>query len=311
MPRGSAKRERQYEHIKASAKQRGGSTGRAKDRGAHRGQGTRPDRRGENREPHISPGHVLVPARWALRSRRGAQRPDLCPDSTPRRAAAAVGARSSMNKAQARPGAWPLMSKEDVMVGKGLRFWFPRRWLCVRTKPEAVHINPSGPSHGVLLPQVSSRQNGGYLLPLKADGDAPSRGSPVHSRTPTSVAPRRHSHPICRNATSSDRLFESDIYDENLEEPRRTTPECAQGRVKPTASPAAIRGDADREAGRKRLDHHAVPDHHPDVPRRGGRCHPIRRRRRDRRAPHGRARPSAPTSTAPPRCAGCSRRAAR
>ncbi|MGA3154125.1 MAG: hypothetical protein ACLPN6_11925 [Streptosporangiaceae bacterium] len=40
MPRGSSpKRERQYEHIKASAKQRGESTGRAEEIAARTGRG--------------------------------------------------------------------------------------------------------------------------------------------------------------------------------------------------------------------------------------------------------------------------------
>jgi hypothetical protein len=78
MPRGfSPKRERQDEHIKASVKQPGESTGRAEElagrtvNGAHGEQGTRPLRRGEGK-PCIAPGHVPV-GRGGQRSHRGAQ----------------------------------------------------------------------------------------------------------------------------------------------------------------------------------------------------------------------------------------------
>ena len=77
MPRGSSpKRERQYEHIKASAKQRGESTGRAEEIAARTVNKERA-RSGEARssEPDVHQGHLLAPpGRAALASRR--RRPD-------------------------------------------------------------------------------------------------------------------------------------------------------------------------------------------------------------------------------------------
>jgi hypothetical protein len=79
MPRGSSpKRERQHEHTKASAKQRGESTDRGRgNRGPHGEQGPRPVRRGEDGEPHVNAGHFLLPPRWAAVA-PGRSGPDLC-----------------------------------------------------------------------------------------------------------------------------------------------------------------------------------------------------------------------------------------
>src|SRR6266516_1665657 len=48
------------------------------DRGADGEQGARPLGRGEDGEPHVGPGHVLVPARWAALA-PGRPGPDVCP----------------------------------------------------------------------------------------------------------------------------------------------------------------------------------------------------------------------------------------
>jgi hypothetical protein len=68
IPRGSSqKRERQYEHIKASAKQRGESTGRAEEIAARTVNKERArSGRAEEGEPRVDPGHVLVPAGRAV-----------------------------------------------------------------------------------------------------------------------------------------------------------------------------------------------------------------------------------------------------
>ncbi len=65
MPRGSSpKRERQYEHIKESALDRGEGRERAEEIAARTvNKGARPGRRVEDREPHVHPGHLLRQAR--------------------------------------------------------------------------------------------------------------------------------------------------------------------------------------------------------------------------------------------------------
>ena len=100
MPQGSnPKRERQYEHIKASAKQRGESTGRAEEIAARTVNKERA-RSGEakNGEPHLHPGHVLVPARRAALTPR-CQGPTYAQLYSEARRSGMKG-RSSMNKAQ-------------------------------------------------------------------------------------------------------------------------------------------------------------------------------------------------------------------
>ena len=75
MPRGSSpKRERQYEHIKDSAKARGASDqARQGDRRADRQQGAGALRRGEDRLEDLDPGHLVgSPGRAALRLERAA-----------------------------------------------------------------------------------------------------------------------------------------------------------------------------------------------------------------------------------------------
>jgi hypothetical protein len=100
MPRGSSpKRERQYEHIKASAKQRGESTGRAKEIAARTVNKERA-RAGEAKTAsRTSTRDMSSSRRGGLRSRRGAQGPTYAQLYSEARSRGVKG-RSSMNKAQ-------------------------------------------------------------------------------------------------------------------------------------------------------------------------------------------------------------------
>jgi hypothetical protein len=100
MPRGSSpKRERQYERIKASAKQRGQSTGRAEEIAARTVNKERA-RAGESKTAsHTSTRDMSSSRRGGLRSHRGARGPtyeQLYSEARRRK----VKGRSSMNKAQ-------------------------------------------------------------------------------------------------------------------------------------------------------------------------------------------------------------------
>jgi hypothetical protein len=100
VPRGSSrKRERQYEHIKASAKQRGQSTGRAEEIAARTVNKERA-RSGESRTvSRTSTRDMSPPRRGGQRSHRGAQGPtyeQLYSEARSR----GVRGRSSMNKSQ-------------------------------------------------------------------------------------------------------------------------------------------------------------------------------------------------------------------
>jgi hypothetical protein len=100
MPRGSSpKRERQYEHIKESAKERGESTGRAEEIAARTVNKERA-RSGESRTAsRTSTQDVSSSRRGGLRSRRGAGGPTRAQlyEEARRRG---VKGRSSMTKAQ-------------------------------------------------------------------------------------------------------------------------------------------------------------------------------------------------------------------
>lgn len=101
-PRGvkkGSKRARQYEHIKASAKRRGASTGRAKEIAARTVQKERA-RHGEARESsRLSREDITSGRRGGLRSHRGAggrTRDQLYEEAKDRN----IRGRSKMNKAQ-------------------------------------------------------------------------------------------------------------------------------------------------------------------------------------------------------------------
>ncbi len=100
MPRGSSpKRERQYEHIKQSAKQRGESTGRAKEIAARTVNKERA-RSGEARSAsRTSTQDISSSRRGGLRSHRGAGGPTKAQLYAEARSRGVKG-RSSMTKAQ-------------------------------------------------------------------------------------------------------------------------------------------------------------------------------------------------------------------
>jgi hypothetical protein len=76
MPAGSSpKRERQYEHIKESYKERGVSTDEAEERGADREQGAPRARRGEGAEEALA----VTLARCVVRRREPSARRDVDP----------------------------------------------------------------------------------------------------------------------------------------------------------------------------------------------------------------------------------------
>jgi hypothetical protein len=103
MPRGSSpKRERQYEHIKASAKQRGESTGRAKEIGARTVNKERA-RSGEAKTASPPTMDMSSSQRGGQRSHRGAQSPTYAQLHSEARSRGVKG-RSSMDKAQLRLG---------------------------------------------------------------------------------------------------------------------------------------------------------------------------------------------------------------
>jgi len=100
MPRGSSpKRERQYQHIKDSAKQRGESTGRAEEIAARTVNKERA-RSGEARSrSRASTKDISSSRRGGLRSHRGAggpAKPQLYAEARSR----GVKGRSSMSKAE-------------------------------------------------------------------------------------------------------------------------------------------------------------------------------------------------------------------
>jgi hypothetical protein len=100
MPPGSSpKRERQYEHIKASAKQRGESTGRAKEIAARTVNKERA-RSGESKTAsRTSTQDMSSSRRGGLRSHRGTQGPTYAQLYAEARSRGVKG-RSSMSKAQ-------------------------------------------------------------------------------------------------------------------------------------------------------------------------------------------------------------------
>jgi hypothetical protein len=100
MPRGSSpKRERQYEHIKASAKQRGESTGRAEEIAARTVNKERA-RSGEAKTAsRTSTRDMSSSRRGGQRSHRGAQGPTYAQLYSEARRRGVKG-RSSMSKAQ-------------------------------------------------------------------------------------------------------------------------------------------------------------------------------------------------------------------
>lgn len=100
MPRGSSpKRERQYEHIKASAKQRGESTKRAEEIAARTVNKERA-RSGEAKTAsRTSKQDISSYRRGGLRSHRGAAGPTYAQLYSEARSRGVKG-RSSMNKAQ-------------------------------------------------------------------------------------------------------------------------------------------------------------------------------------------------------------------
>ena len=100
MPRGSSpKRERQYEHIKASAKQGGESTGRAREIAARTVNKERA-RSGEAKTASpTSTMDMSASQRSGQRSHRGAQSPTYAQLYSEARSRGVKG-RSSMNKAQ-------------------------------------------------------------------------------------------------------------------------------------------------------------------------------------------------------------------
>lgn len=100
MPRGSSpKRERQYEHIKASAKKRGESTGRAEEIAARTVNKERA-RSGESKTAsRTSIRDMSSSRRGGQRSHRGAQGPTYAQLYSEARSRGVKG-RSSMTKAQ-------------------------------------------------------------------------------------------------------------------------------------------------------------------------------------------------------------------
>ena len=89
MPRGSSpKRERQYEHIKASAKQRGENTKQAEEIAARTVNKERA-RSGEARTPAVHQPATCPRPGAAGCGRTGARKGQRTPSSTPRHAAAA------------------------------------------------------------------------------------------------------------------------------------------------------------------------------------------------------------------------------
>jgi len=100
MPRGSSpKRERQYEHVKDSVKQRGGSTGQAEEIAARTVNKERA-RSGEARSAsRASTEDISSSRRGGLRSQRGAGGPTKAQLYAEARRRAVKG-RSSMTKAQ-------------------------------------------------------------------------------------------------------------------------------------------------------------------------------------------------------------------
>ncbi len=100
MPQGSSpKRERQYEHIKAGAKQRGESTDRAEEIAARTVNKERA-RSGEAKTAsRTSTGDMSSSRRGGQRSHRGAQGPTYAQLYSEARRSGVKG-RSSMNKAQ-------------------------------------------------------------------------------------------------------------------------------------------------------------------------------------------------------------------
>jgi hypothetical protein len=100
MPRGSGpKRERQYEHIKASAKRRGESTGQAEEIAARTVNKERA-RSGESKTAsRTSTRDMSSSRRGGQRSHRGAQGPTYEQLYSEARSRGIKG-RSSMNKAQ-------------------------------------------------------------------------------------------------------------------------------------------------------------------------------------------------------------------
>jgi len=100
MPQGSSpKRERQYEHIKASAKQRGESTGRAEEIAARTVNKERA-RSGEAKTAsRTSTRDMPSSRRGGQRSHRGAQGPTYAQLYSEARRSGIKG-RSGMNKAQ-------------------------------------------------------------------------------------------------------------------------------------------------------------------------------------------------------------------
>jgi hypothetical protein len=100
MPQGSSpKRERQYEHIRASARQRGESPGRAKEIAARTVNKERA-RTGESKTAsRTSRQDMSSSRRGGLRSRRGAQGPTYAQLYSEARQRGVKG-RSSMSKAQ-------------------------------------------------------------------------------------------------------------------------------------------------------------------------------------------------------------------
>jgi hypothetical protein len=100
MPRGSSpKRERQYEHIKASAEQRGESSGRAEEIAARTVNKERA-RSGESKTAsRTSKQDISSSRRGGLRSHRGAGGPTYAQLYAEARSRGIKG-RSSMNKTQ-------------------------------------------------------------------------------------------------------------------------------------------------------------------------------------------------------------------
>ena len=100
MPRGSSpKRERQYEHIKASARQRGQSTGRAEEIAARTVNKERARAGESNTASRTSTRDMSSSRRGGQRSHRGTQGPTFEQLYSEARSRGVKG-RSSMNKAQ-------------------------------------------------------------------------------------------------------------------------------------------------------------------------------------------------------------------
>ena len=82
-PRGTkkgTKRARQYEHIKDSLRDRGSSESTSRgDRGSHREQGARSERRGEDVVEALARGHLVGTSRRPSQPAQGPARPDARP----------------------------------------------------------------------------------------------------------------------------------------------------------------------------------------------------------------------------------------